>query len=66
MIYPVGWYSMSGVNPDAGFKENGTKLKDGSSVSLSARKGHKVSTNGAALINKKNYMSNWTPTYFNV
>jgi len=67
MIHPAGWYSMSGVNPEnvAGFKEYGTKLKDGSSVSLSARKGHKVSANDAASINKKNYMNNWTPTYLN-
>ena len=67
MILPAGWYSMSGVNPEnvAGFKEYGTKLKDGSSVSLSQRKGHKVSANDAASINKKNYMNNWTPTYLN-
>ena len=67
MILPAGWYSMSGVNPEnvAGFKEYGTKLKDGSSVSLSARKGRKVSANDAASINKKNYMNNWTPTYLN-
>ena len=65
MILPAGWYSMSGVNPEnvAGFKEYGTKLKDGSSVSLSSRKGHTVSANDAASINKKNYMNNWTPTY---
>ena len=39
--------SMSGVNPEnvAGFKEYGTKLKDGSSVSLSSRKGHTISAN---------------------
>ena len=67
MILPAGWYSMSGVNPEnvAGFKEYGTKLKDGSSVSLSSRKGHTVSANDAASINKKNYMNNWTPTYLN-
>ena len=67
MIHPAGWFSMSGVNPEnvAGFKEYGTKLKDGSSVSLSQRKGHKVSANDAASINKKNYMNNWTPAYLN-
>ena len=67
MIHPAGWFSMSGVNPEnvAGFKEYGTKLKDGSLVSLSQRKGHKVSANDAASINKKNYMNNWTPTYLN-
>ena len=67
MILPAGWYSMSGVNPEnvAGFKEYGTKLKDGSSVSLSGRKGHTVSANDAASINKKNYMNNWTPSYLN-
>jgi len=65
MILPAGWYSMSGVNPEnvAGFKEYGTKLKDGSSVSLSSRKGHTISANDAGSINKKNYMNNWTPTY---
>ena len=67
MILPAGWYSMSGVNPEnvAGFKEYGTKLKDGSSVSLSSRKGHTISANDAASINKQNYMNNWTPTYLN-
>ena len=67
MILPAGWYSMSGVNPEnvAGFKEYGTKLKDGSSVSLSGRKGHTLSANDAASINKKNYMNNWTPSYLN-
>ena len=67
MILPAGWYSMSGVNPEnvAGFKEYGTKLKDGSSVSLSSRKGHTISANDANSINKQNYMNNWTPTYLN-
>ena len=67
MILPAGWYSMSGVNPEnvAGFKEYGTKLKDGTLVSLSGRKGHTVSANDAASINKKNYMNNWTPSYLN-
>ena len=67
MIHPAGWYSMSGVNPEnvAGFKEYGTKLKDGSSVSLSSRKGHTISANDANSINKQNYMNNWTPTYLN-
>ena len=67
MILPAGWYSMSGVNPEnvAGFKEYGTKYKDGSSVSLSGRKGHTLSANDAASINKKNYMNNWTPSYLN-
>ena len=65
MILPAGWYSMSGVNPEnvAGFKEYGTKLKDGSLVDLSNRKGHIVSEKDAASINKKDYMNNWTPTY---
>jgi len=68
MILPAGWYSMSGVNPEnvAGFKEYGTKLKDGSTVSLSSRKGHTVSASDAASINKKNYMNNWTPTYLDL
>jgi pectin methylesterase-like acyl-CoA thioesterase len=67
MILPAGWYSMSGVNPEncAGLKEYGTKYKDGSSVSLSSRKGHVLSANSAASINKINYMNNWNPTYLN-
>ncbi len=67
MILPAGWYSMSGVQPEnvAGFKEYGTKLKDGTTVSLSSRKGHTVSASDAAKINKPNYMNNWTPTYLN-
>ena len=66
-ILPEGWYSMSGVLPEnvAGFKEYGTKLKDGTTVSLSKRKGHTVSASDASSINKKNYMNNWTPTYLN-
>ena len=65
MILAEGWYSMSGVEPEDvdGFKEYGTKLKDGTTVSLSSRKGHTVSASNAASINKKNYMNNWTPTY---
>ena len=68
MILPAGWYSMSGVNPEnvAGFKEYGTKLKDGTTISLSSRKGHTVSSSDAASINKKNYMNNWTPTYLDL
>ena len=66
MITPEGWYSMSGVQPQnvAGFKEYGTKLKDGTVVNLSNRKGHTVSANDASRINKKNYMNNWSPTYY--
>jgi len=65
MILSAGWYSMGGVNPESvdGFKEYGTKLKDGSLVDLSNRKGHIVSEKDAASINKKDYMNNWTPTY---
>ena len=67
MIVPAGWFSMSGVQPENvnGFKEYGTKLKDGTDVSLSKRKGHTVSANDAASIKKQNYMNNWTPTYLN-
>ena len=67
MILPAGWYSMSGVNPEncAGLKEYGTKYKDGSSVSLSSRRGHVLSANNVASINKVNYMNNWNPTYAN-
>ena len=65
MILPAGWFSMSGVQPEnvAGFKEYGTKLKDGTTVSLSKRKGHTVSASDAAGIKKPNYMNNWTPTF---
>ena len=65
MIVPEGWYSMSGVKPEdvGGFKEYGTKLKDGTEVSLSKRKGHAISADDARTINKQNYMNNWVPTY---
>ena len=66
MILPAGWADMSGVRPEnvAGFKEYGTKLKDGSGVSLSSRKGHTISAKDAAAVNKKGYINNWTPTYY--
>ena len=67
-ILAEGWYSMSGVKPEnvAGFKEYGTKLKDGTLVSLSSRKGHTVSKSDAEAIVKKNYMNGWTPSYLNL
>jgi len=67
MIAPEGWYSMSGVQPETvgGFKENGTKLANGTKVDLSKRKGHTVSDSDAAKINLKNYMNNWTPSFMN-
>lgn len=67
IIFPAGWFSMSGVQPEKviGFKEYGTKLKDGSNVSLSKRKGYTVYGNDAAKINKKNFMNNWNPIYLN-
>ena len=67
MIHPDGWGPMSGVQPQNvnGFKEYGTKLKDGTTVNLSSRKGKKVSAQDAGAINKKNYMNNWTPSYLN-
>ncbi|MBR6071178.1 MAG: hypothetical protein IKP78_11385 [Ruminococcus sp.] len=67
MIRAEGWYSMSGVQPETvdGFKENGTKLANGTKVDLSQRKGHTVSDSDAANINIKNYMNNWTPAYIN-
>ena len=67
LIAAEGWYSMSGVQPEsvAGFKENGTKLANGTKVDLSKRKGHTVSDSDAANINIKNYMKNWTPSYLN-
>ena len=65
LILPEGWYSMSGVQPENvnGFKEYGTKLKDDTVVNLSKRKGHTVSASDASIINKKDYMDNWTPSY---
>ena len=67
MITAQGWTSMSGVQPETvdGFKENGTKLTNGSKVDLSQRKGHTVSDSDAANINIKNYMNNWTPAFIN-
>ena len=68
MIHSDGWYEMSGVKPEtvSGFKEYGTVLKSGETVDLSQRKGIKLSANDANSINKKNYMNNWTPTYYNL
>ena len=64
-IKAEGWYSMSGVQPEnvAGFKEYGTKLSNGSEVSLSSRKGHTLSASDAQGIKLTSYMKNWTPTY---
>ena len=68
MITPEGWYEMSGVKPEtvSGFKEYGTILKNGQTVDLSKRKGIKLSASDASTVNKKNYMNNWTPTYYNL
>jgi pectin methylesterase-like acyl-CoA thioesterase len=68
MIHSDGWYEMNGVKPEtvSGFKEYGTVLKSGETVDLSQRKGIKLSANDANSINKKNYMNNWTPTYYNL
>ena len=67
MINAAGWYSMSGVQPETvdGFKENGTKLANGTAVDLSKRKGHIISDSDAANIKLKNYMNNWTPAFIN-
>lgn len=67
LIRAEGWYSMSGVQPETvdGFKENGTKLTNGTRVDLSQRKGHTVSDNDAKNINITSYMNNWTPSYLN-
>ena len=64
-IDAAGWYSMSGVQPEnvAGFKEYGTKLANGTAVSLSSRKGHTLSASDAEGIKLTDYMKNWTPTY---
>ena len=65
MINDDGWYSMSGVQPETvdGFKENGTKLADGTRVDLSKRKGHVISDSDAAGVDIKKYMNNWTPAF---
>ena len=64
-IVDAGWYSMNGVQPENvdGFKEYGTKLANGASVSTSSRKGHILSQSDAQSINLKNYLNNWTPSY---
>ena len=64
-IVDAGWYSMNGVQPENvdGFKEYGTKLANGASVSTSSRKGHILSQSDAQGIKLKNYLNNWTPSY---
>ncbi|SFX50122.1 pectinesterase family protein [Ruminococcus sp. XPD3002] len=67
LINEAGWTSMSGVQPEnvSGFKESGTKTKDGKAVDTSKRKGHIISESDAAGIKLVNYMKNWTPSYLN-
>ena len=50
---------MSGVQPESvdGFKEYGTKLANGGSVSTSKRKGHLVSSNDAKKVNIKSFIN---------
>ena len=64
-IGAVGWGAMGGVQPENvdGFKEYGTKLANGGSISTSQRKGHILSENDAKNIDIKNFINNWTPSY---
>ena len=64
-IGAAGWGAMNGVQPENvdGFKEYGTKLANGGSVSTSKRKGHIVSSNDAKKVNIKSFINNWTPSY---
>ena len=64
LITAEGWTSMSGVEPtDASFKEYNTKYSDGTSVSLSSRKGIVISSSDAKSVTVSGFLSGWTPTY---
>ena len=64
-IGTAGWGAMGGVQPENvdGFKEYGTKLANGATVSTSQRKGHVLSDNDVKKLDVKSYIDNWTPTY---
>ena len=64
-IGSAGWGAMGGVQPENvdGFKEYGTKLANGATVSTSQRKGHVLSDNDVKKLDVKSYIDNWTPTY---
>ena len=64
LIVSAGWTSMSGVEPtQATFKEYNTKLSDGTTVSLSSRKGIVISNSDSKSVTILGYLSGWTPSY---
>ena len=67
-IVDAGWGSMGGVNPEEveGFKEYGTKYKDGSPVKTSQRKGHVLSDDDVRDLDIKKYMNDWTPSFMKI
>ena len=64
-IIDEGWGSMNGVPPEEieGFKEYGTKLKNGAEVNTSNRKGHIISKEEAKKIDVKSYLNGWKPSF---
>ena len=64
-IVPAGWGSMGGTSPEdvEGFKESGTKYKDGSPVNTSQRKGHVLSMDDLGYIDINGYLKDWEPTF---
>lgn len=66
LIQPVGWYSMSGVQPEAAnYGEYGTVLADGTAVDTSSRTSNTVlSSEDAAKIKVTDYFGDWTPFYY--
>ena len=64
MINSAGWTSMNGVQPSqVSFKEYNTKYSDGTTVSLSGRKGTVLSSSDAKSVTVLGYLDGWTPTY---
>ena len=64
LVAAEGWAAMSGVQPSqASLKEYNTKYSDGTSVSMSSRKGVVISSSDAKSVTVSGYLSGWTPTY---
>lgn len=66
LIQPAGWYSMSGVQPEAAnYSEYGTKLEDGTSVDTSGRiSGTVLTSQEAEIICVTDYFGDWTPVFY--
>ena len=64
IITPVGWHSMSGVNPEqATFREYNTKTVSGGGVNTSQRTGGTVLSSCNAT--REQYFGGWVPYYLN-